>query len=165
MADPLTILGATAASTQLAVQATKSIIFLMDLRTRMNSASEDVQKYTIHVEQLINLTELFQDTPSLHTPIAPTLKTCLVQAQKILDFMQKFTVKDTENWFRKSKKKFRVALKDKEINQMFEQLEREKTSLMIAVAQVDGLVFEKKNCASILTKYSEGNCFIQSVST
>lgn len=137
MAEVLAVLGATAASTQLAVQVTKSFIYLRDIVIKMKAAPKDVQQYTVHVEQLIALTELFKVTPELHTTITPILETCRAQATKINDAMGKLTIDDTERWYKKTKKKLQVAMKEKDINQMFERLDREKTSLIVAIAQVD----------------------------
>lgn len=137
MAESLAVLGAVAGSTQLAVQAAKSFIYLRDLVIKMKAAPEEVRRHTVHVEQLIALTELFKTTPELHATIKPTLSTCLEQAQDINRFLETIVIHDKEKWFGRTTKKFRVARKEKETNQMFERLEREKTSLIVAIAQVD----------------------------
>jgi len=137
MADPLTILGATAASTQLLVQTGKSIAFLFDLQSKMKAAPVEVQRLTVHIDQLIALSELFKENPSLHGPITPYLDTCLARANDILTLIQKYTITDDDGRLDKANKSFKIAWKDKDILRMFSRLEEEKSAMVLAIQQVD----------------------------
>jgi len=137
MAEAVGVLGAAAASAQFAVYATKTFIYLRDLVTKMKAAPEDVQNYTAHIEQLIAVTDLFKNNPALHATIEPILQACCTEAQQMGDLMKTLAFNNTDRWYRSTKKKARVAMMEKEVNQMFVRLEREKTSLIVAIAQID----------------------------
>jgi hypothetical protein len=61
--DPLSILGAVAAASQLFEQGLKITSFLYELYGKAKEAPESIQKQTVKVEQLIDLATLVKENP------------------------------------------------------------------------------------------------------
>jgi hypothetical protein len=112
--------------------------FLWDLYSKMKRAPESIHRQIVQVEQLLGLSRLFLQNSSLQKDsVASILGTCLLQAQKFHDFLRKISVIDTDGRFKKMKKSFEAAMKEKEIIVLFDQLERDKTSLMLCIQEID----------------------------
>jgi hypothetical protein len=136
--DPLSVLGAAAASSQLLQQGAKITKFLWDLHSKMKNSPETIHKEIVQIEQLIDLSRLFLQSPSLQKDsVASILGTCLLRAQEFDQELQKVSVHDSDGKFKKLKKTFEAVMKEKEIVQLFDQLEREKSSLMLCIQQID----------------------------
>jgi hypothetical protein len=91
MADPLSILGAIAAASQLAQQAYEIVKFFSDLYAKIQDHGESMQVRMLHVEQLIDISKLIAKTPTLQTPtIQSVLVTCLRTTITLQEVLQKF---------------------------------------------------------------------------
>jgi hypothetical protein len=138
MADPLSILGAVAAASQLLEQGADLTKFLWELYSKMKNAPESIRKQIFQVEQLLGLSRLFLQNSSLQKDyVASILGICILRAQEFHCFLKKMSVVDTDGRFKKIKKSFEVVMKEKEIVVLLDHLEREKTSLMLCIQEVD----------------------------
>jgi hypothetical protein len=138
MADPLSVLGAVAAASQLLEQGANVTTFLWGLYSKIKHAPESIRKQIIQVEQLLGLSRLFLQHPSLQKDsVASILGTCLLRAQEFQNFLKKILVTDTDGRFKKLKKSFEAVMKEKEIIVLFDHLEKEKTSLMLCIQEID----------------------------
>jgi len=63
--DPLSVLGAAAASSQLLEQGAKVTKFLWDLYSKMKDSPEQIRRQIIQIEQLLSLSRLFLENPAL----------------------------------------------------------------------------------------------------
>ncbi len=136
--DPLSILGATAAASQLLQQGANITKFLWGLYSKMKDSPATIRRQIIQIEQLLDLSRLFLQNPSLQTDsVASILGTCLLQTQQFQRILKEVAVTDSHSRFKTLKKSFEAMMKEKEIVQLFDNLEREKSSLMLCVQQID----------------------------
>jgi hypothetical protein len=136
--DPLTVLGGTAAAAQLLQQGANITKFLWDLYSKMKDSPAAIRRQTIQIEQLLDLSRLFLQIASLQTDsVASILGTCLLQAQQFQQILKKVAVTGSDGQFKTLKKSFEAVMKEKEIVQLFDNLEREKSLLMLCIQQID----------------------------
>jgi len=136
--DPLTILGGTAAASQLLQQGANITKFLWDLYSKMKDSPAANRRQTIQIEQLLDLSRLFLQNASLQTDsVASILGTCLLQAQQFQQVLKKVAVTSSDGQLKTLKKSFEAVMKEREIVQLFDNLEREKSSLMLCIQQID----------------------------
>ena len=136
--DPLTILGGTAAASQLLQQGANITKFLWDLYSKMKDSPAANRRQTIQIEQLLDLSRLFLQNASLQRDsVASILGTCLLQAQQFQQVLKKVAVTSSDGQLKTLKKSFEAVMKEREIVQLFDNLEREKSSLMLCIQQID----------------------------
>jgi hypothetical protein len=136
--DPLSLLGAVAAASQLVAQGIQITFILSDLCLKAKEAPDTIRKQTAQVEQLINLARLIIQTPSLQKDsIASVLGTCLRTAEQCLASLKKEFMTDKDGKLKKAQKLFSALLKEKEIGRVFDDLEKEKTSLILCITAID----------------------------
>jgi hypothetical protein len=136
--DPLSILGAVAAASQLFEQGLKITSFLYELYGKAKEAPESIQKQTVKVEQLIDLALLVKENPSLQTEaVASILRTCLRTAEQFQKTLKKVSIADEDGKWKKAGKVASALFKDKEIIQYFDEIEKEKTSLVLCIQEID----------------------------
>jgi hypothetical protein len=136
--DPLSGLGAAAAASQFFEQGIKIAKFLVELYTK-SQAPDFIQKEVAQIEQLVKISRVVQENKSLQKEdlIASSLASCSRTAAKFLGFLSKYMVTDEDGKIKTVQKVFSVMLKEKEIAQYYDDLEREKSSLILCIQQID----------------------------
>ncbi len=136
--DPLSVLGAAAASSQLLEQGAKVTKFLWDLYSKMKDSPEQIRRQIIQIEQLLSLSRLFLENPALQKDsVASMLGSCLLRAQEFHRFLGKLSVRDSDGQFKKLKKSLDAVMKEDKIVVLFDNLEREKSSLILCIQEID----------------------------
>jgi N-terminal domain on NACHT_NTPase and P-loop NTPases len=137
MADPLSILGAIAAASQLAQQASEIVKFFSDLYAKIQDASESIRTRMLHIEQLIDISKLIAKTPTLQTAaIQSVLVTCLQTAITLREVLQELS-SDEEGRLRRIMNAVRAVRKDDKIMILLDNIERDKISLALCIHQID----------------------------
>jgi hypothetical protein len=136
--DPLTILGAVVGAGQLVQQSFIIIKFLSDLCSDLADAPEKIRQHGEQIKQLLDLFHLFLQTPSLQKDsIAALLTTCVQRAARFQKRLIKLIVSDGENRAIKWKKSFQFVMADKKLALILTELERDKSSLILGIQQID----------------------------
>ncbi len=136
MADPLTVLGALAATAQLAEQMIKVSGLIHELYTNIQQAAKIIGSRMLAVNRLISISRLIMTNAALQTDaIASVLATCLETAQKIKSLLEK--IKGN-----RLKQAVLVMAKEKEVIGLFEELEKAKSSLMLCMQEVDSRILD-----------------------
>jgi hypothetical protein len=137
MADPLSILGAIAAASQLAQQAFEIIKFFSDLYEKVQDAGESIRTRMLHIEQLIDISKLIAKTPTLQTTaIQSVLVTCLRTTITLHDILQELS-SDKEGLLRRIMKAVKAVRKEDKIMILLDNIERGKSSLALCIHQID----------------------------
>ena len=137
MADPLSILSALAAASQLAQQASEIIKFFSALYAKIQDAGESIRTRMLHIEQLIYISKLIAKTPTLQTTaIHSILVTCLQTVITLHDILQKLS-SDEEGLLRRIVKAVKAVRKEDEIMILLDKIERDKSSLTLSSHQID----------------------------
>ncbi len=138
MADPVAILGATAAASQLAEQGSKILICIFKVYSRIKDAPGAVQNGLIQVEQLIGLSRLVIQNPALQTDsVASILSTCLRLARKLQFILTQLIPVQGSGRASRLEKALTAVIKERDINELFEKLDREKTSLTVCIEEIN----------------------------
>jgi hypothetical protein len=136
MADPLTALGALAATAQLAEQVIKVSGLIYELYTNIQQAAKIIGSRMLAVNRLISISRLIMTNAALQTEaIALVLGTCLNTAAKLKSVLEKMKGN-------RLKQAVLVMAKEKEIIGMFDELEKEKSSLMLCIQEVDSRILD-----------------------
>jgi hypothetical protein len=134
MLDPVSILGAMAAASQLIEQSGKMVLFFSELYWKVQDTPDLIRKQKIHIEQLILLSQLIKENPSLQTaPIASILQSCLKAAQPLSEALTKISVSDADGKSKRIQKVISALIKEKHISASLGDLEREKNSLILCI--------------------------------
>jgi hypothetical protein len=137
MADPLSVLGAIAAASQLAQQAFEIIKFFSDLYARVQDAGGSIRTRMLHIEQLIDISKLIAKTPTLQTTaIQSVLVACLRTAITLRDILQEFS-SDQEGLLRRIMKAVKAVRREDKIMILLDNIERDKSSLALCIHQID----------------------------
>src|SRR5437762_2170458 len=137
MGDPLSILGAIAAASQLAQEASKITKFFSALYAKIQDAGESIRKRMLHIEQLIDISKLVAKTPTLQTTaIQSVLVTCLRTTITLHGILQEFS-SDEEGLLRRIMKAVKAVRKEDKIMILLDNIEREKSSLALCIHQID----------------------------
>jgi hypothetical protein len=87
--------------------------------------------------QLIDLARLVERNPDLGTPSTESiLKNCVAYIQEVQNVLQGIAVGAADSRLKRLKKGFTALTKEKEISQLFANLEREKSSLLICISEI-----------------------------
>lgn len=137
MADPITILGAAAAASQLAAQAFSFVQILHGLYGKLDAAPAETRMRISELEQLVSIAKLVESTTSLQTPeITGILGVCLRNARglhgKLCDLSP-----DGVGKLKKLLKTVKAVYKEDEVVGLLLKLESGKNSLALAIHQVD----------------------------
>ncbi|KAF7891171.1 uncharacterized protein EAF02_001496 [Botrytis sinoallii] len=136
--DPLSILGAIAASSQIAQQSYDAIKFLNDIKTQMQNGPKKIRGQIQHIEQFINLLALVIKNTSLQTSeVSSVVKTCSNSAKDIKDSLESYLATPDEGRRVKLRKAFTAVRSEKKISSMIVDLEREKSLLSLHIQKID----------------------------
>ncbi|TGO69307.1 hypothetical protein BELL_0780g00030 [Botrytis elliptica] len=136
--DPLSILGAIAASSQIAQQSYDAIKFLNDIKTQMQNGPKKIRGQIQHIEQFINLLALVIKNTSLQTSeVYSVVKTCSNSAKDIKDSLESYLATPDEAKRVKLRKAFTAVRSEKKISSMIADLEREKSLLSLHIQKID----------------------------
>lgn len=136
--DPLTVEGALAGTAQLVQQGIGLIKFLSDLCSKLAAAAEELRHQSEQIRQLLDLLYLFLQTPALQKDfIAAILIMCVQTAARLEKRLTKLVANDGETRVIKWKKSLQFVMADKKLNGIFDELEREKNSLILGIQQID----------------------------
>jgi hypothetical protein len=136
--DPLSALGAAAAASQLFEQGIKIAKFLVELYT-VSQAPDFIQRQVSQIEQIVKLSRLIRENEALQKD--DTITTSLVTSGKItskfLELLSRYVVTEADGKIKKIQKVLSVMLKEKEVTHFFDDLEREKSTLILCIQQID----------------------------
>ena len=137
MVDPLTALGAAAATAQFAEQIVTLSFAIIEFYHKFKEAPETVRRQSLHVEQIRSVCELVKQNPALQTTqIGDILKECLKKLLEIkneVDKLRPAGVSSAEKLW----KAFLAATKDKKFEKLFADFEKLKTSLVLCIVEID----------------------------
>jgi hypothetical protein len=126
MADPLTVLGGLAATAQLAEQLIKVSGLIYKLCNNIQQAAKIISSRILAVNRLITISRLIMTNAALQSDsVALILGSCLGIAQKLKTALEKIN--------RSRIKAFLVMSKEKEMLGLFDELEKDKTTLMLCL--------------------------------
>jgi hypothetical protein len=119
MADPFTILGAAA----------------LNYYGKASKSPRSSANFTRQPKMLLNqFARLIIQNPSLQTAsVASILSTCLRSAEEFHGTLKKISVTTMDRQVKKIQKALTAAMKEKKILALFENLEREKSSLALCI--------------------------------
>ncbi|KAF5870455.1 putative kinesin light chain protein [Botrytis fragariae] len=136
--DPLSILGAIAASSQIAQQSYDAIKFLNDIKTQMQNGPKKIRGQIQHIEQFITLLALVIKNTSLQTSeVSSVVKTCSNSAKDIKDSLESYLATPDEGKRVKWRKAFTAVRSEKKISSMIADLEGEKSLLSLHIQRID----------------------------
>lgn len=138
MADPVTILGAAAAASQLLQQGVQMTKFICELYSKVQDAPESIRKQAMQIEQLTDLARLIIQNTSLQTAlVASILSTCMRTAAQVQRILEKVSATTKDGQLMKVQKALTAVMKEKEILALFNNLEGEKSSLTLCIHEID----------------------------
>jgi hypothetical protein len=141
MLDPVSILSVVAAASQLIEQSGKLVLFFSELYWKVEDTPDLIRKQKIHIEQLILLSGLVKENPSLQTaPIASILQSCLKNAQPLYEVLTKISISDGDGKAKRIQKIISALMKEKHISASLSDLERQKNSLVLCIQEIDSYV-------------------------
>ncbi|KUJ07233.1 uncharacterized protein LY89DRAFT_790008 [Mollisia scopiformis] len=145
MADPISVLGALSAVTQLADQLARVISAAINVYKRYKDPRSTFGQLS-QVEQLVQIAGVIKSKPSLqNSAVQNVLANCLQDAEKLRDILDKIVVIDgTDSRRRRIKKSLAAMMKDKEVMSILNSLERDKSALQLCIS-----VIEASNIADI----------------
>lgn len=137
MADPLTLLGAIAASSQLIQQGYNIARFFLEAYSDIKMAPELVLNRLRQVGQVIGASRLIQQTPALQKDeVADVLTTCCVKAAAVqLKLTELLSGVGDKGW-QQMKKSLAVFMQKKDLMALFDDLEREKSALILCLQAI-----------------------------
>jgi hypothetical protein len=136
--DPVSVLGAAAASSQFVAQGIGLVKFLWELYSQMNNSPESIRRPIVQIEQLLSLSKLFLESESLQIDsVACILGTCILRAQEFHALLKRVSISDNYGRLKQLRTAFKTVMMEKDIVKLFESLEREKCTLMLCIQQVD----------------------------
>jgi hypothetical protein len=137
MADPLTIVGAAATSAQLLEQAFKITQLVYEVYSKIRKAPAFVAERLDHIEQLIGIAKVIQQSAALQTnEIAAALNVCLDKTRKIHLKLKEALPGDNDKRWHRMKKSLVVVFQKNDFVTLFEDLDREKASLILAIQSI-----------------------------
>jgi len=136
--DPVSAVGIAAASTQFAGQIITINVTILEFYQKVKDAPESVRQQLIHIEQLCGITRLIIHNKALQTAaVESVLRTCLKLISDVQTELQKYRL-TLETILESSYKRMSwAALKDKKFGKMFEDLEKQKATLVLCIQEAD----------------------------
>jgi hypothetical protein len=130
-----------AAASQLIEQSSKIVILFSELYWKIQDTPDLIRKQKIHIEQLILLSRLVKENPSLQTVlIASILGSCLETAEPLYEALDKISISDTDGKSKRIQKKISALTKEKHISASLGELEGAKNSLILCIQEIDSYV-------------------------
>ena len=134
----MTFLGVATASSQIAVQIVETAISIVDFFKKLKDAPELVRKQNAHVEQLIDIARLIAQNTSLQTDVtARILGSCLQAVEELQGRLKKGTSNSADGTPAKIYKALLSTMNGKNVQTILSQLERDKSSLMLCIQEID----------------------------
>lgn len=129
MADPLMVLGGLAATAQLAEQLIKISGLIYELCNKIQQAAKIISSRILAVNRLITIGRLIMTNAALQNDtVALILGSCLGTAQKLQAVLEKI---------KGSRMKALIMSKEKEVLGLFDELEKDKTTLMLCMQEAN----------------------------
>jgi hypothetical protein len=142
MADPVTILGAMAAASQLAEEGLKIALFLYQLGSQIRGTRDSTKRRAEQVEQLLSIARQIISNPSLQTEtMASILRACLEETRKLDKLLGRLVVSSKHSRPIRFTRSLKAAIKEKEIDAHFDILERIKGLLGLCISERISYVF------------------------
>jgi len=136
--DPISAVGIAAASTQFAGQIITISVTVLEFYQKVKDAPEVVRQQLIHVDQLSGIARLIIQNKALQTAaINSVLRACLILISDIQKELQKLQVDPRDHTGVKLQKSLMAAFKEKKFGKMFEELEKQKATLVLCIQEVD----------------------------
>jgi hypothetical protein len=137
MADPLTILGAAAAATQLAEQACSLLKFFSSLYGKMKEAPELTQARVSHIEQLQSVSNLIKNTKPLQTSeVQAILVACLQTTVDLNKILEKCSL-ERKNLLKRTLQSVKVVHREDRVIVLLDRIEKQKSLLALCIHQLD----------------------------
>jgi hypothetical protein len=128
------VVGALASSAQLVAYVLKAAVFLSDLHESLKNAPERIQQYANQIKRLIEIIHLIKETRSLHTTLVfDQLEYTISQACSLRDLLVKVLGQYTQPSSQRRYWKVLEGKKEKRILLALQNLEREKTGLLLCL--------------------------------
>lgn len=134
------VLGAVAATVQLAEILTRSVITISKIYRRVADAPEYVQRANNQLNQLIALLTLLQPylkfsaSALASKEIYTVLEDCQQKAHELADVLERLLLEHTRSSWKVSWSAVKCLKKQERINQIIDHLERDKSTLVLWVA-------------------------------
>jgi hypothetical protein len=136
MADPLTILGALAAATQLAQNGLKLTLFLCELSSQIRGSRDSTNQRIEQLQQLTSIARLIISNPLLRTDeMGSILQVCLNETRKLDKILQNLRICSTDKRSVRLRRSWKAVWKEKEINTHFQNLERMKGMIGLCMCE------------------------------
>ena len=138
MADPLTVLGAFAAASQVLEQTLRIASFIYEVYNDIQDVPDFISNRLRQIEQLAGASKAIQQSLALQTDeVAAALRSCMYKTTKIqLQLKESLPTVEDGRW-RRLQKSLLVVMRKKDTMGMFEDLEREKSSLMLCIQAIE----------------------------
>jgi ABC-type Fe2+-enterobactin transport system substrate-binding protein len=98
-------------------------------------------EFLLTLSQLIDLATLIKQNPTLQTSsMESCLDSCTHRIEEFQQLLEKIAVDVSDSKWKRLRKSFEAVLKEKEVIELFANLEREKSSLVLCIAEIDSCV-------------------------
>jgi hypothetical protein len=153
MADPITILGASAAAIQLTGLALKLTRLTNDISKGSKEAPGVIQRHFDTINQINGISRFIMGNPALQTDsIASILRTmlgCMHKLSTILENLGAHSLTKIFNYLRK----------EKEVNSLLDQLVKEQQLLILSINEIDsGMLSDIRNQTALIPDIHEQVC-------
>jgi hypothetical protein len=137
MADPLTILGAAAAATQLAEQACSLLSFFSSLYGKIKEAPELTQARVSDIEQLRSVSNLIKNTKPLQTSeVQAILVACLQTSVDLNKILEKCSP-EGKTLLKRTLRSVKVLHREDRVIVLLDRIEKQKSLLALYIHQLD----------------------------
>ena len=138
MPDPLSILGAAGAASQFVEQGMAITKFFYATINAIKDAPELIQNRLEQVQQLISISKLVVQNPSLQVEsIERVLRTCLRNVIGLHDMLLKLSVPSDARRLKRWTQGFFTVMKEDCVEKAFLNLDREKANLLLCMETID----------------------------
>jgi hypothetical protein len=92
----------------------------------------------------VDLATLIKQSPALQTSsMHSCLASCTHSIEEFQQLLEKIAVDVSDSKWKKLRKSFEAVLKEREVIELFANLEREKSSLVLGIAEIDSCVISR----------------------
>ncbi|TVY82636.1 hypothetical protein LSUE1_G002836 [Lachnellula suecica] len=138
MADPLPALGAAATALQMVELGGNIIKFTYELYSKIEEAPQQIQRQLAQIKQIIKICELIARDEGLQKDsIASMLGSCILYAREFQRLLLQVPAEKGDGSPKRKRKAVEAVMKEKEVAELFVNLEREKSSLALSIADID----------------------------
>lgn len=136
--DPVTALGVAAAGAQFAGQIINITLSIAKFYSDLKEVPEVVRKQLVHVNQLAGISRLIIQNTGLQTKsIESVLRTSMHVISKIEQELIKVLGDSNDRKLQKIRNSVLAVMKKETFAKLFEDLEREKVSLILCIQEID----------------------------